>query len=898
MFYYQPKYYSQCVPVTRELFMKEVSSPEVDRLCNNIEVSTEQAFEYEEGSEMYKKWHDSAGESKRKLPLFLFCAGHIAESVNSKGVSGTWRKAESIMLNGLCMVDIDHIADSRGTYKELCTRLFGYYEEPLFEEQKSSNAEWDKYGVLLIHVTASGHGLRFVFKADAERGNLADNQRWLCEQLGFRCDEACKDSSRGSFVVRKSNILYLNDQIFDYENKEFEKKYGDDYRHGRSQAKSSKNNVPAHRDSSKKQPSGVGGSADPGGVGSGSVDDVSDSGSDAADTEHEESSEMASEASSASADRSGTIEVNEDGQECYKYRGHLIPYREIVQKLVEARGGEPGIGGRNNMLYDLVRLDLRHICDNDASFCFRVAPDFGLSEKERKETIDSALRSTRYGMSRTLRNVLSSFVLEQKAAPCDGVSDDVRTARFSHAEIWNTFKPFLGGVWSPVVSSLDDDIKFAGFLAAGAMFGTYLSAVTLKNFYDNNDWRLSFMVYIIGQAASGKGAFVELNKLVMAPLRMRDEEGRRWEEKYKEDKEKRNNSSSNQKAKAMEIEHFPIRVLPGTISNAMRYKRMKDAVRVINGENVHLHCYIFESELSAKLRSEQGTWAGAQDLDCKSFSNEFGGNDYGNAQAVNGLIEVNMNQVITGTHDAMNRKITSRNCLDGLATRLIMFEMPDSSFKMLKKENARRSDQETEWLSTIGEDLIDCAGIVDLSQKVRVPKSYQSDYGTQTSITDALYQWGVDEASRCSETKDVCADYFRRRAPVIAARYAAVDAIMNDLSNFKTTGKVKITWRQVDLAIRLASYFQESQMYFFGGKVLNGLADEAAGLTPQRKVQSKTTDLFESLGKEFTLADVQRYMPNYYSATTRIRRWVKEGVVEKKKGCGKTAVYKKLKKVL
>lgn len=843
-------------------------------------------------------------KEKQALPSFLFMAQEIMPSVNKKGETGRWRKASNIKLNGLCFFDIDHLDDPKATYESMCKKAFGCCEQAMFDEQV--NKGWtSKYQVFLIHITPSGHGLRFVFAADAERGNIADNQQWFANQFDLEFDAACKDSSRMSFAVPARNILYIDNQLFTYNNEKFEEKFGKDYRDGKSQPK---------KQSKKASLLAEGSNESHRGTSTADVPNDSELRHHVADSDDSEThsparvpdasalpEQLANWQAASQPSKQGNqqgILLNEKGEECYKYYGKLIPYREIVQKLVEARGGEPAVGGRNIMLYDLVRLDLRHICDNNEDFVFRIAPAFGLSQEERKSTIHQALSATRYGMSRTLRDVLSSYLPDRKPATGEQAKDSPKSATFNHGEIWNTFKPFLNGPWEPVCSGLDDDIKFAGFLAAGAMFGTYLSACTLKNFYDNQDWRLSFMVYIIGQAASGKGVFVELNKLIMSPLRQRDEEGRKWEEKYKEDKEKRSNSSNNQKAKAMEIEHFPIRVLPGTISNAMRYKRMKDSVRVINGEEVHLHCYIFESELSAKLRSEQGSWAGAQDLDCKSFSNEFGGNDYGNAQAVNGLIEVNMNQVITGTHDAMNRKITARNCLDGLATRLILFEMPDSSYKMLKRESGKRTPEQSEWLSTIGNELIDCAGIIDLSKKVKVPKTRQSDFGASISISDALYQWGLDEAERCKVSDDICADYFRRRAPVIAARYAAVDAIMNDLENFKKTGKVRITWRQVELALHLASYFQESQMYFFGSKILDGLHDEAAQLAPKAKVHKNTISLFESLPDKFKLSDVQLYVPNYMTANSRLRRWVKDGVISKIKGKGKFAIYKKNQKVI
>ena len=151
-----------------------------------------------------------------------------------------------------------------------------------------------------------------------------------------------------------------------------------------------------------------------------------------------------------------------------------------------------------------------------------------------------------------------------------------------------------------------------------------------------------------------------------------------WERQYKEDKAQRATSSAAQKKAAQEIKHPVIRYVPSTISNAKLYARLTDAVELVDGEELHLHLFTFESELATALRVQQGSWAGKLDLECKSFQNEEAGVDYANEQSVNGIIQVNWNQVITGTPDAMNRKIKPVTVLDGLVTRLAMFLMPSS----------------------------------------------------------------------------------------------------------------------------------------------------------------------------------------------------------------------------
>ena len=138
---------------------------------------------------------------------------------------------------------------------------------------------------------------------------------------------------------------------------------------------------------------------------------------------------------------------------------------------------------------------------------------------------------------------------------------------------------------------------------------------------------------------------------------------------------KRASSSKNAKEAAPEQQHPVIRYVPSTISNAQLYTRLTDAVdkdcQDAWGEPLHLHLYTYEAELATALRAQSGgAWAAKLDLECKSFQNEEAGVDYKNEGSTNGIIQVNWNQVVTGTPDAMRRKIRKSTVLDGLVTRL------------------------------------------------------------------------------------------------------------------------------------------------------------------------------------------------------------------------------------
>ena len=177
-----------------------------------------------------KEWNDvidrfrQTGDTalKRKLPAFIFQAT-FDETASKKGVTDHWRKQAATRLTGLVVMDIDHVESEELRMK---SEEFAAADFP----QKAK-----ELGILLIYITPSGKGLKIVFKADAEKGNLIDNQHAMAKVLGVEVDESCKDASRMSFICKESDILYLDEELFTYENKLFAEKYEAEYRAGNSQ---------------------------------------------------------------------------------------------------------------------------------------------------------------------------------------------------------------------------------------------------------------------------------------------------------------------------------------------------------------------------------------------------------------------------------------------------------------------------------------------------------------------------------------------------------------------------------------------------------------------------------------------------------------------------------------
>lgn len=150
------------------------------------------------------------GEEKLKatLPGACFQASEFALSIGekeyNKGKQGHWREMRYAYLSGLVVIDVDHCGDPR----ELFARI---------KEHHDLKAE----GILLVYISARGEGMKIVFKARMEWSNLICQQYEMAELLGILdyVDDACKDSSRLSFLTGPNDVLYCDaEELFNHQN--------------------------------------------------------------------------------------------------------------------------------------------------------------------------------------------------------------------------------------------------------------------------------------------------------------------------------------------------------------------------------------------------------------------------------------------------------------------------------------------------------------------------------------------------------------------------------------------------------------------------------------------------------------------------------------------------------
>lgn len=172
---------------------------------------------------------------KNSLEGLIFVADDFADSekvvktkVNGEEqeqtIRGKWRLQKSAHLNGLAVLDVDHLK-----------------EDPRELARQWSEERLRELGVVLEFITSSNEGIKFVFIARKEWGNLIQNACELARELGLKADESGSDASRMSFAPSRQagDILFYDpERMFSYENPDYDATFGEAYRNGNSKGNS------------------------------------------------------------------------------------------------------------------------------------------------------------------------------------------------------------------------------------------------------------------------------------------------------------------------------------------------------------------------------------------------------------------------------------------------------------------------------------------------------------------------------------------------------------------------------------------------------------------------------------------------------------------------------------
>ena len=565
---------------------------------------------------------------KKSLPFVIFIATYDeSESAKSKKM-GHWRNQKYCRLNGLCVIDFDHVeGDVRKVWEEAYAKL----------------SDEDKARILFVFVTPSGHGLKVVFIADAAIGNLIDNQIVFSKKLGLNPDEACKDASRGAFLTTNEDIIFIDEEkLITYENEDFGKKYNDEYHAGHSQP----------------------------------TIDVAKIAADNADMAAVQGTgENQQGLSGSNGDDARTVES-------LMYNG--ISYTKIIEAWLD---GKDLTNNRHNTLVELAN-HLRYLCGKNATQIEKVVmqlpwvQDLAAEGENVSSTINSVIEFKYYErMPKKLKEALEKVgALEQKVSVSADAADDIYAMLpldkwAEELQEMAEFYPCMKELFLNVHPHKLPAVLFS----SAALFGTLMTRAWYHFWYEPElIRRLNYCVFIIGDPGAGKNVIEKFYKKIADPMIQADSCLIDAVNRYKEGRTERTTSTKAQKGEALKRPVVGIRVHPARTATGEFIRHMQAAVENIQGRPLNLHMFSFDAELDNVTKNNKGgDWKDREILELKAFHNEEDGQMYANQESVTGMFNVFWNFIYTGTPYALHRKVNQRNFGTGMSTRLAVIPLPD-----------------------------------------------------------------------------------------------------------------------------------------------------------------------------------------------------------------------------
>ena len=778
-----------------------------------------------------------AQELKDNLTAFIFSCYEFDATETAKGTMFRHRRLADCHLNGLVMLDIDHVENPLEVYEALKAN----------QELMARTA--------LVHITSSKKGIRIVFTANIKDGNLADNAIVISEKLGYKADSSCIDATRNSFAPKEEDILYINEELlFDYYDEDFDKRFTPEYREKKTQ--------PLYHEFQAHQQT------------------------------HPQPLPMSEGSGQTQAQILSTPLHKREGTGEGLWRGY------DVQSIIDARyEGKLPCAADSNRHNESLKLatDLLLMLDGDKAQVQRIVeaqPWVKEIIDERDENVGQTVESAASCIAQKEKKYASSLPSKamltavQKATGKSyqeivaGEKGIVNSEKSAAALSEQNINRWLWD-WGEQIEELSKDFPLlkdickglkknqypAALFVGGGLLMTLMTRCTYRFYHRPEELRrLNNSTLIIGDPASGKSFATRLFKLLAAPIVAADKVGKDAINAYRE--QMRTKGANKEKPKKPKV---VVRVHPARTSNAQFIQDMVNSVENVDGEEMQLHMLTFDTELDNTVTVQKGgSWIDKQSLELKAFHNEEDGQAYSNNDSILQDFYVTWNFIYTGTPIALKKKVNEQNFGSGLATRLTCIPLPATNFEMMERES--HVDFESDGrLKAWAFKLDRMKGLLSVDK-----------------IVDELYDWTARRMMDAKENDSKADEMLLKRCAYHGLNFAAPfivmrhwDCMMQDgnywCGEFETDD---VDWRLAELIVNIQ---YACQRHYFGAMAEayfdNKLKD--ASVNVQRR--QKTIEAFNRLPEEFTVDDVMRCfgLAQNSSARARVFRLMKDGLVEK-----------------
>ena len=723
---------------------------------------------------------------KSSLPAVIPTVTHFAESKDRWGRMGLWRVQQYGYLSGLAVVDADHVPTPEARIEKWLQR-----------------EDFKQLGIVWIFITPSGEGIKVVFKAREEWGNLQDNAYQMAEKLGILdyADGQTKNADHAHFIPKMSDVKFIDWQgLFCYENPAYEQKYGEAYRRGESEPTQQRwQELERQRKGARK------------GAASTALPLSTDATRPQAETPVEFSAE----------DEAFINVLNEH------YGPSLPPHTK----------------------HDRMQTETSHwLCyynDNDAQKAIAMAyrldwvKEWNPNPGEVEDLCQSAAKKkllTRY--PKALKELMekAGIDLSPKQPALSRDADPMADLPFDKwcdeiEALFDVF-PCLREVCQPHPRRLWPFLLFA----SAAMMGTCMTQTYYK-FYANKTirCRLNYIILGVGDPASGKGTLSRLQEQLLAPIieadRLADEATNSW-------KEMKGNAATNHDTKARDKIYN--RMFGPRASNTEFIRSMINCKTMVDGEEMNNHLITVDSEKDNSINmSKSGGWQNRDIMVLKSFHNEFDSQHYSNNQSVSGRFRIFWNQVETCTPPTLKRLVNERNFNSGLDTRMATIPMGKPDFNMMPLE-----DENDTFLEVANETLKKWSYKLD-QRRGELPL---------WPLVEHVHKW-CDERRAIAEFNDKDqADWLLiKRVPYYGINVSAPYIDMRHWEEREKTGTYVIDDTDRRLCDLVLDIQYRTQLFWFYDLHRKYYDDQLRDASQQRRRTNKFVECFRQLPEEFTI---------------------------------------------
>ena len=409
----------------------------------------------------------------------------------------------------------------------------------------------------------------------------------------------------------------------------------------------------------------------------------------------------------------------------------------------------------------------------------------------------------------------------------------------------------------------------AMFVGGGALM-TLMTRCTYRFYHrPERERRLNCSLLIIGHPASNKSMADDICDILMAPVEASDKAGLAALNRYKQDtKKKAANKEGKDKPQGI------IRIHPARTSNGQLIQDMLNAKEVVDGKEIQLHMFTFDTELDNSITLQKGgSWINKQSMELKAFHNEEDGQMYQNSDSPVDKFHVTWNYIYTGTPIALKKKVNEQNFGSGFSTRLTVIPMPKTNYEMIEFQEKTAIDwQRLERMKTWAYKLDARAGELPFWPLVK-----------------RLYDWTKNRMADCAEDDSEANELMLKRVPYHALNYAAPFIDMRHFERMHLEGKFwegeyevdDTDWKLCELIARIQ---YATQQHFFGvmaEKYFDDMNNDVQ-ITGKRH-QQKSVDGYNRLPEVFTKEDVRSCF-GYESESSirgKLKRLIDSGMVQK-----------------